>query len=187
MSDKAQSWQTHSIETVYDNNWITVSHREVTAPTGNAAIYGLVHFKSIAVGMIPIDAEGYTWLVGQQRYTLDSYSWEIPEGGGASDEDPLLAAQRELREETGITADNWTQLLRLHTSNSVTDESAIAYIAQGLTIGDTQPDDTELIQLKHLPVHQAIEMAMDGEITDGLAMASLLKLQLLLQRGEIKL
>ncbi len=187
MSNKNKPWQTHSVETVYDNNWITVSHREVTAPTGNAAIYGLVHFKSIAVGMIPIDAEGYTWLVGQQRYTLDSYSWEIPEGGSASDEDPLIAAQRELREETGITATNWTQLLQLHTSNSVTDESAISYIAQGLTMGDTQPDDTELIQLKRLPVQQAIEMVMDGEITDGLAMASLLKLQLLLHRGEIKI
>ncbi|MEE9336170.1 MAG: NUDIX hydrolase [Granulosicoccaceae bacterium] len=187
MSDKTLPWQTHSVETVYDNNWITVSHREVTAPTGNAAIYGLVHFKSVAVGMIPIDAEGYTWLVGQQRYTLDSYSWEIPEGGSAADEDPLLAAQRELQEETGITAANWAPLLRLHTSNSVTDESAIAYIAQGLTIGETQPDDTELIQLKHLPVQQAIEMVMDGEITDGLAMASLLKLQLLLQRGVINI
>ena len=187
MSDKTKPWQTHSVETVYDNNWITVSHRTVTAPTGNPAIYGLVHFKTVAVGMIPIDSEGYTWLVGQQRYTLDSYSWEIPEGGSAADEDPLFAAQRELREETGITASNWTQLLRLHTSNSVTDESAIAYIAQGLTLGDTQPDDTELIQLKHLPIQQAIEMVMDGEITDGLAMASLLKLQLLLQRGDIKL
>lgn len=187
MSDKTKAWQTHSIETVYDNSWITVSHRQVTAPTGNAAIYGLVHFKAIAVGMIPIDNDGYTWLVGQHRYTLDSYSWEIPEGGSASDEDPLKAAQRELREETGITASSWTQLLRLHTSNSVTDESAIAYIAQGLSIGDTQPDDTELIELKRLPVQQAIEMVMDGEITDGLAMASLLKLQLLLQRGEVKI
>jgi len=123
-------WQTHSIETVYDNNWITVSHRDVTAPTGKPAIYGLVHFKSLAVGIIPIDAEGYTWLVGQHRYTLDRYSWEIPEGGGARDEDPVIAAQRELREETGISANNWTKILELYTSNSVTDEFAVSYIAQ---------------------------------------------------------
>lgn len=187
MPDKTRPWQTHTVETVYDNNWITVSHRDVTAPTGKAGIYGLVHFKALAVGMIPIDADGYTWLVGQHRYTLDKYSWEIPEGGSAASEDPLLAAQRELREETGISASNWTQLLRLHTSNSVTDESAIAYIAQALSFGETEPDDTELIQLRRLPVQHAIEMVMDGEITDGLAMASLLKLQLLLQRGEIKL
>ncbi len=185
MTDHTRRWQTHSSETVYDNNWITVSHRDVTAPTGKPATYGLVHFKSTAVGMIPIDADGNTWLVGQHRYTLDSYSWEIPEGGANVDEDPLLAAQRELREETGITASRWTQLLQLHTSNSVTDETAIAYIAQGLTHGITEPDDTELIQLKHLPVSHAIEMVLEGEISDGLAMASLLKLQVLIQRGAI--
>jgi len=186
MSDK-KTWQTHSIETVYDNNWITVSHRDVTAPTGKPAIYGLVHFKSLAVGMIPIDAEGYTWLVGQYRYTLDHYSWEIPEGGSAKTEDPLVAAQRELREETGITANKWTKLLELHTSNSVTDEAAVSYIAQELNFGETQPDDTELIELKRLPVREAIDMVMDGEITDGLAMASLLKLHVMLERGELSL
>ncbi len=187
MSEKTTRWQTHRSETVYDNNWITVSHRDVTAPTGVDGIYGLVHFKSLAVGMIPIDAEGHTWLVGQHRYTLDQYSWEIPEGGGAKDEDPLHAAQRELREETGITASRWTELLRLHTSNSVTDESAISYVAQNLAFGETEPDDTELIQLKRLPVSQAIEMALDGEITDGLALASLMKLHILMQRGIITL
>ena len=180
-------WQTHSEETVYENPWIRVSHREVTAPTGRAGIYGVVHFKSLAVGIVALDAEGYTWLVGQHRYTLGSYSWEIPEGGSDPDEPALLTAQRELREETGISAAHWTPLLDLHTSNSVTDEAAVAFLAQDLTIGETAPDETEVLALRRVPLDEALEMVMDGRITDALAMASLMKVKLLLDRGEISI
>lgn len=180
-------WQTHRIETVYDNPWITVTHRDVTAPTGTDGIYGMVHFKQLAVGIVPIDAHGYTWLVGQHRYTLDHYSWEIPEGGGPLGEDPLHTAQRELREETGLTAARWTPLLELHTSNSVTDERAVAFVAQELTLGQLEPDDTEVLAIERVPLSDAFDRVLRGEITDALAMTALLKVQRLLEQGELSL
>jgi len=178
-------WQTHSIQEIYDNPWISVSHREVTAPTGNDGIYGMVHFKNTAVGVVPIDNEGNTWLVGQHRYTINAYTWEIPEGGSALGENTLTTAKRELKEETGISATRWNQLFEMHTSNSVTDEYAIGYVAQDLTFGSTEPDETEILQLKKIPLSEAVDMAMQGLITDSLAMVSLLKVQLLIDRGEL--
>ncbi len=181
----SNDWQTLSVEEVYDNPWITLTHRRVIAPTGKPGIYGKVHFKTTAIGVVPIDAEGYTWLVGQYRYALDQYHWEIPEGGAPHGESALAAAQRELREETGISARRWTSLLQLHTSNSVTDELAHTFVAQDLSFGETEPDDTEVLQLMRLPLEDAIDMAMDGTITDSLALASLLKVRLLLDRGQL--
>lgn len=178
-------WQTESVEEVYDNPWITLTHRKVIAPTGKSGIYGKVHFKNTAIGVVPIDDDGHTWLVGQYRYTLDQYHWEIPEGGAPLGESALTAAQRELREETGISARRWTSLLQLHTSNSVTDEIAHVFVAQDLSFGETDPDDTEVLQLKRLPLEEAIDMALDGTITDALAMASLFKVRLLLERGQL--
>ncbi len=170
------TWQTKSSRTVYDNPWIEVSHRDVVAPTGNVGIYGLVHFKHLAVGVIPIDDDDHTWLVGQHRYTLGAWSWEIPEGGGAHDEDPIEAARRELEEEAGLRADRVEPLIELHTSNSVTDERAIIFVATGLHEVDAVPDATELLQLEYLPVDEAIEWALDGRITDAMSVAGLLVL-----------
>lgn len=180
---KGKNWQTSSIEERYENPWIKVTHREVIAPTGNKGIYGHVHFKGTAIGIVPIDDEGYTWLVGQARYTLKRYEWEIPEGGAPHGESLLAAAQRELSEETGIRAMLWTSLLTLNTSNSVTDEVAHAFVAQDLQFGCTAPDDTEQLQVRKILLDDAINMAMDGTIRDSLAMASLLKVGLMLERG----
>lgn len=182
-----KNWKTQSIQQRYENPWITVSHREVTAPTGASGIYGHVHFRNKAIGIVPIDADGYTWLVGQARYTLQTYAWEIPEGGAPHGESVLAAAQRELQEETGIRASRWTSLLKLHTSNSVTDEVAFSFVAQDLRMGNTAPDDTEELSLSRVRLDDAINMAMDGTISDGLAMASLLKVSVLLSRGELSL
>jgi len=178
LTKELADWQTLSCQEVYDNPWINVTHREVTAPTGSPGIYGLVHFKNCAIGIVPIDAQGYTWLVGQQRYTLGEYSWEIPEGGAPEGESPLNAAMRELREETGIIATRWTRLLTLHTSNSVTDEVAQAFIAQDLSFTECAPDPSEDLQIRRLPLSDAVSMVMDGEITDALSIAALLKVQL---------
>jgi 8-oxo-dGTP pyrophosphatase MutT (NUDIX family) len=178
-------WQTRSVQQVYDNPWIRVAHHEVINPAGNPGIYGLVHFKNLAIGIVPLDAQQQTWLVGQYRYALNAYSWEIPEGGGPLETAPLLAAQRELLEETGLQAQRWTPILEMHVSNSVTDERAIAFVAQELSIGVAQPEETELLQIRQLPFAEAIEMVMHGLITDALSVAALLKTQLLLQRGDL--
>lgn len=180
-------WQTLSEREAYANPWIRVSHREVLNPSGGPGIYGVVQFKNVAVGVVPLDAEGYTWLVGQYRYTLERYTWEIPEGGGPLGTDPLAAAKRELLEETGITAQHWTPLLEMHTSNSVTDEYGVAYIAQDLAMGIAQPEETEQLHLRRLPFAEVVEMVLSGEITDALSMIAVLKTQEWLQRGIILL
>lgn len=177
-------WTTKSIQTVYDNKWIAVSHRDVITPTGTDGIYGLVHFKNIAVGVLPLDEQYNTWLVGQYRYTLEEYSWEIPEGGCPAGEDPLEAAKRELLEETGIKAQKWTPIVeRMHTSNSVTDEAGIAYVAKQLSFGVAMPEDTEDLQVKKVPLEEAVQMVMNNQITDSLSMIVLLKAALLHKQG----
>ena len=172
-------WVTRSREQVYDNPWIRVNHEQVTTPSGTEGIYGVVHFKSLAVGVVPIDDEGYTWLVRQSRYTLNEFTWEIPEGGAPLDEAPLAAAQRELREETGLSATRWTELMQLHTSNSVTDERSVIFVAEGLTPGEQALEATEDIEVMRLPLTAAVQMALDGEITDAMSVAALLRVQLL--------
>ncbi len=183
MPSSTNPWKTNSILEVYDNPWINVTHREVTNPSGNPGIYGVVHFKNLAIGILPLDENYNTYLVGQYRYTLNQYSWEIPEGGGLLGTDPLLSAQRELLEETGITATKWTKILDLHTSNSVTDEAGLAYVAQGLSFGEAEPEDTEDLKVRILPFSEVVEMVMNNEITDALAMTTILKAQLMIDRG----
>ncbi|MFK8105456.1 MAG: NUDIX domain-containing protein [Saprospiraceae bacterium] len=178
-------WKTKSNKTVYDNPWIKVTHREVVNPGGGDGIYGLVHFKNLAIGIVPLDADHNTWLVGQYRYTLEAYSWEIPEGGGLLGVDPIDSAKRELLEETGITAQRWTKILDLHTSNSVTDESGMAYLAQGLSFGEAEPEESEDLVIKKLPFSAALAMVMNGEITDALAMVSIMKVKLMMDQGLI--
>ena len=168
------NWKTHTTEVRYENPWIAVSHREVTTPGGSPGIYGVVHFKNLAIGIVPVDEAGNTWLVGQFRYPHQKYSWEIPEGGGPHAEDPLVAAKRELREETGIEASDWSELLRTDLSNSVSDESGILYLATGLTFGEPEPEDTEALTVRKLPLREAVEMVLRGEITDSLSQIGLL-------------
>ena len=178
-------WTTLTKKTVYENPWIEISHREVLNPSGGEGIYGVVHFKNTAVGIIPLDEELNTWIVGQYRYTLNQYSWEIPEGGALVETDPLEGAKRELLEETGIIAQKYTPILEVHTSNSVTDEYGITYLAQNLTFVKSQPEETEDLIVRKLPFSEVFAMAMRGEITDGFAVASIFKLQFLLERGEV--
>ncbi len=168
-------WQTLSTEVKYNNSWISVREDQVLNPGGGAGIYGVVSMKNKALGIVPVDAEGNTWLVGQYRYPLNEYSWEIPMGGGLIEHDILASAQRELKEETGLTAACWTRIARLHTSNSVTDEEGFVFLAEDLTQGDLEPEETEDLRLWKLPLAEAIRMVMDDRITDGISVAGLLK------------
>lgn len=182
---KDNPWKTHSKQEVYSNPWIAVSHEEVTTPGGSPGIYGVVHFKNVAIGILPLDEDMNTWMVGQYRYTLNKYSWEIPEGGGPLGVDLLDSAKRELKEETGLMAEKWTPILDLQVSNSVTNEVGIAYVAQGLTQGEAEPEDTEELKVRKLPFDELLDMAMNGEIEDALSLVTIFKTKLLLDLGKL--
>lgn len=169
-------WQRISSRVAYENPWIRVSHEQVKTPGGTDGIYGLVHFKGTAVGVVPVDDEGNTWLVRQSRYTLNEFTWEIPEGGAKEGEPTLACAKRELAEEAGLQATEWEELLRVHTSNSVTDESGVLYLARGLSSCAQNLDASEDIELRKLPLADAVKMVLSGEITDALSVAALLRL-----------
>ncbi len=168
----------HTRRVAYENAWITVWHDEVTRPDGNPGIYGVVHFANVAVGVVAIDDEDRIVLVGQHRYTLDQGSWEIPEGGVPSDESPRVGAERELREETGLTATTWTELCRIDLSNSVTDETAILFVARGLTQGEPAPEPTESLEVRWVPFNEALAMTQDGRITDAMSVVAIQRVAL---------
>lgn len=167
-------WQTLNSAVRYENPWLAIRHEEVVTPAGTPGIYGVVSFKNKAVGVIPLDEDGNTYLVGQYRYPLDEYSWEIPEGGSPLGTDPLESAKRELKEETGLEASQWTPIARIHTSNSATDEEGFLYIAEGLTQGDHEPEETAELRIWKLPLAEAVDMVMASRITDALSVSGLL-------------
>ena len=169
-------WTTHSSTDKYDNAWINVTEHQVTNPSGKPGIYGKIHFKNKAIGIIPIDHEGNTWLVGQWRYPINEWSWEIPEGGGPVGTDPLAAAKRELKEETGLNANQWTMIQRVHLSNSVSDEEGFIFLAEDLSEGLHDREETEAdMMVRKLTFHEAHQMVLDGRITDSLSVMAILK------------
>lgn len=176
--DTTNPWKTHSTRAIYDNPWISVREDEVTNPSGGEGIYGVIHYKHLAVGVVPIDEEGFTWLVGQYRYPTETYEWEIPEGGGVATEDPVEAAKRELLEETGLVAEIYEPILsNLQLSNSVSNERAFLFTARKLTMTEARPDPTEQLAIRHLPLTEAFAMVDRGEIIDVMSVAALLKLR----------
>ncbi|HWQ33490.1 MAG TPA: NUDIX hydrolase [Blastocatellia bacterium] len=175
MEDKfSNPWQTTSTRTVYENPWISVREDQVIHPDGKPGIYGVVHFNTTAIGVLPIDADEHVYLVGQYRYPLHRYSWEIPEGGCPADEEPLAAAQRELREEIGLEARSWKLMGRAHLSNSVTDELALWYLATDLIQGEACPEGSEKLEIRRVPFAEALQMVARGEITDALSMLAIM-------------
>lgn len=177
-------WITKSSEVKYENPWIKVTESQVLNPAGTPGIYGVVHFKNRAIAIIPLDADNNTWIVGQYRYTLHTYEWEVPEGGCPEGEDPLEGAKRELAEEVGLHASKWEKVMEIQLSNSVSDEIGYTYVARGLTEVGSSPEETEQLKVRKLPFEELVEMVMRGEIKDGLSVASVLKVKRLKDAGH---
>ena len=179
-------WVITGEKKIYSNPWISVTEYDVINPGGGNGIYGKVHFKNTAVGILVLDESFNTYLVGQFRFATNCYSWEIPEGGSTSGSDPLESAKRELLEETGLKAADWQLLLNMHLSNSVSDEWAIVYLATGLTQHEAEPEETEQLTIRKLPFEEAWQMVENGTITDSMSVAAIIKIKLLLAEGKLK-
>jgi ADP-ribose pyrophosphatase len=176
-------WTSLSQRELYDNPWIRVTEHQILNPAGQPGIYGVVHFKHLAIGILPVQ-DGYTWLVGQHRFPLQAYSWEIPEGGGPLSEDPEHSARRELQEETGLIARELLLIQRLQLSNSVSDELGLIYLATGLEQGPACPTDDEELEVVRVPLEEAFARVHSGELTDSLTVAGLLKLENMMLKGQ---
>jgi len=183
--EEINPWKTLESEIKYNNNWIQLTEHQIINPSGGKGIYGEVHFKNLAIGILPLDENYNTWLVGQYRYPLKAYSWEIPEGGGPLGEEPIESARRELLEETGMSARNWKEIQRMHLSNSVSDELSIIYVATGLIQGVAMPEETEQLVVKKMLFDDVYKMVLNGEITDSMSVAAILKAKLMMLNGEL--
>ena len=179
MENARGNWTILNQKEVYDNPWINVSEYAVINPGGNNGIYGKIHYKNLAIGIIPIDKHGNIHLVGQFRFVLNVYSLEIPEGGGPLGIDPLVSAQRELKEETGLVANKWEKIIEMHLSNSVSDEFCIVYLATDLTEGISEPEDTEELESIVIPFEEAYKKVIEFEITDAITVAAILRLKIM--------
>lgn len=179
-------WTIIGEKNIYENKWIEVTEYAVINPSGGEGIYGKVHFKNVAVGIVALDDQEQLWLVGQFRFTLHQYSWEIPEGGAPVGTDPLESAKRELKEETGIDATDWKHILTMHLSNSVSDELAIVYLATGLKEGEAAPEDTEDLRTRQVSLEEAWQMVENGIITDSMSVAAITKIKLMKVLGQLK-
>ncbi|CAN5203497.1 hypothetical protein BH10CYA1_BH10CYA1_49320 [soil metagenome] len=185
MTQIKSPWQTKKTRFIYENPWIKVREDDVIQPDGKPGIYGVVHFKNTAIGVLPIDEDDKICLVGQYRYPIGTYSWEIPEGGCAEGEEHLEAAKRELVEETGMVAANWTRIGTSYLSNSVSDELAVFYLATGLTRGEPNPEGTEQLAYNHVSFDQALDMVMQGEITDALSVLAITRYGILRAQKKV--
>lgn len=182
---EANPWKISAEKLVYNNPWISLTEYDVINPGGGKGIYGKVHFKNIAVGVLVLDQDLNTYLVGQYRFTLNAYSLEMPEGGCPVGSDTLESAKRELLEETGLVAKEWTRLFEMHLSNSVSDELGVIYLARDLTQFEAEPEETEQLQVKKIPFAVMLDMVEKGEITDSMTVAAVYKVQLLLLQGKL--
>lgn len=178
-------WTITGEKKIYENKWIVLTEYAVLNPSGGKGIYGKIHFKNVAVGVVAMDDEEQLWLVGQFRFALDQYSWEIPEGGAPVGTYPLESAQRELKEETGLTAANWKHLQTMHLSNSVSDELAIIYLATDLQQGKAEPEETEELHSKKVSLEEAWQMIENGVITDSMTVAAITKIKLMKVLGQL--
>jgi len=182
---KPNPWQTLTEEKVFETPWIAVHKYDVINPSGNPGLYAITKFKNLAIGVLPLDKDYNTWLVGQYRFPLNEYSWEIPEGGGNPEIDPQVSAARELKEETGIIASTYTLIQEMQLSNSATNEYCYLYLAQDLVFEESEPEDDEQLEIIKLPFEELYQRVCNGEIKDSLTVAAVLKVKLMLLEGKI--
>jgi 8-oxo-dGTP pyrophosphatase MutT (NUDIX family) len=186
--NKKGNWTELNRKEVYNNPWIKVTESEVLNPNGGKGIYGVVDFKNLAIGIIPLDEEGYTWIVGQERFPFEGkYTWEIIEGGGPLKDDPVDSAKRELLEEAGLKATKWQHIQNMDLSNSATTERAIIYVAQGLSQHEAQPEETEELQVRRIPFEELYQMVLSGEVVDSLSVVGVLKLKDMIRNGTFEM
>lgn len=185
MNEHINPWTILSGRELYDNPWIRVTEYQVLNPAGGPGIYGKVHFKNRAVGVVPLDDQGNTYLVGQYRFTIDQYSWEIPEGGCPYNEDPLDCAVRELKEETGLVAGSWLKIQDFHLSNSVSDEWGAIFLARDLVQHSAAPEETEQLKIRKLPFEELYQMVLSGAISDAISIMAVLKIKTMMLQGQL--
>lgn len=178
-------WTILSSQTPYQNRWIGVEHNDVLHPDGSDGIYGVVRFRNVAVGVLPLFDDGTVPLVGQHRFPHDAYSWELPEGGGPLGEDPIATARRELAEETGYTAASWHELIGFDVSNSVTDERAACFLAWNLSPGPSSPEPSEQLAHDRIAFPQLLALCLDGSIRDSLTLMMVLAVEVRAARGDL--
>lgn len=178
-------WKTIKTKNVYENNWIKVEESDVITPNGKEGIYGVVRPKNYAIAILPIDEDYNTWIVGQYRYTTESFEWELPKGGcPIGEEGPMEAGRRELKEETGISAKTWTRVLISNLSNCFTDEVSFSYVAQHLSFQEPEPDENEVIEVRKIHFDELVELALAGEIKCSLSQSTIFAFKIMKDRGE---
>ena len=178
-------WKILDSKEVYASPWIKVTKHDVLNPSGKEGTYSVVHFKYLAIGILPLDENYNTWIVGQYRFPSKKFTWEIPEGGGELNVPPIESAKRELSEEVGIAAKKWTNIQEFDTSNASTDEKAIVFVAQSLSYHESHPDENEQLEVKKLAFSELYEMALNGEIIDSLSLVAILKTKLLIDKNQL--
>jgi 8-oxo-dGTP pyrophosphatase MutT (NUDIX family) len=183
--DRPPVWRSGPGRVRFSNPWIDLVEYDAVAPTGFETHYAVVRFRMLALGVLPICDDGSVVLVGQQRFPLGDYSWEMPEGGGKPDEDPLTGAARELAEEAGLTAGTWRKALELDLSNSVTDERGVCYLAWDLAPCETAPDETEHFDVVRVPFRALLDAINAGQIRDSLTVATCLRAYHMAREGEL--
>jgi 8-oxo-dGTP pyrophosphatase MutT (NUDIX family) len=169
----------------FESPWLRLTRHDATAPTGMRADYVVMRPRNMSVGVLPVHEDGTVTLVGQQRFALMNWSWEMPEGGAPFDEDPLAGAKRELAEEAGLEAAVWLQAYKAEMSNSVTDERAVAWVAWGLTPAPFAPDPTEIIRVARVPFGDLLHEIRAGAIRDMFTLATALRAYHMAREGEL--